>query len=114
MAKKKVKAAPEKKKEAAAAPEKKDKVDTGVTAPAKAAVAKTPAAPADPAPAALDTGPAAVAKIKNGSAIKVQPVKGYMFEPFEHVKIEVGAVTPVKATSWILSQIGARLLRVVK
>ena len=50
---------------------------------------------------------------KPGSMVTVMPTKGYMFEPFEHVKLPEGAETKVKLTSWVQSQINAGLLTLV-
>lgn len=54
--------------------------------------------------------PASASAPQKTGLIYAIPVKGDLWEPFQHLAIRMGVKTPVRLTSWIKSQVQAGLL----
>lgn len=54
--------------------------------------------------------PEVITAEKEANLIKVRPVRGYMWEPFQCIPIQENVETPVEETDWVTSQIDAGLL----
>lgn len=50
-------------------------------------------------------------KKEKEALVKVRPVRGYMFEPFQRVAIPEGVKTPLVRSQWVQCQIDAGLLK---
>lgn len=91
-------------KKAAAPAAKKAEAPKAAETTTDAPVETTPT----PAPAKK-----AAAAPKMGDMIMVSPVKGDMHEPFQNIRIQMGEKTKVQLTSWVQSQLAAKLLIIV-